>query len=325
MNHDSSEPDWVVRRLEAATALPRDEVARFVSAIHDIVDDFVTHDVTVIAPPLVMARQHCPVWERVRFVVKDEKWTPPVDNMDAAPEELAASLGLPVEVVERYPVVGTTMLLVHLLDELGVPDSAAKPYDGLLQLWLDTYGTEGGSRARQYRISPAGREEAFESWLETNIEVLRARGFPVRLATLQADGLVGRQPWLSPRLRADMICRFTGDGRSFVAGDWLVIENKTTAVDESTEAQLARYVDSLRQRGVAGAVHGLLIGDGRTIALERALRERSFAYLSLASLGYRTHLRGTPASSRVFDARAGSVPYVTTLALETDDGSAFAE
>lgn len=326
MDDNPREPGWVVQRLEAVSDLSGDDVARFVSAIHDVADDLVTDDVTIIAPPVVLARQHCPVWERVRFVVKDESWTPPEDFMDAAPEDLAVSLSLPLEVVERYPVVGTTTLLVHLLDELGVPDSAAKPYSLLLQEWLDTYGKGDGRRARQYRITPAGREDAFETWLESHLEVLEAAGCPVRLATAEADGLVGRQPRLTSRLRPDLICRFTRDEGQYVAGDWLVIENKCTAVGEMAETQLARYVDTLRQQGVAGGVHGLLIADGRTIGLERALRERGFGYLSLTSLGYRTHIRGAPAANRVYDADTGSAPYVTTVPLDSDDdGSESAE
>ena len=65
---------------------------------------------------------------------------------------------------------------------------------------------------------PAGREDAFESWLEQNLAVLANEGFPVRLVDQDSDLVRGRQHRLTRRLRPDLICRFTEDGNLVVEG-----------------------------------------------------------------------------------------------------------
>ena len=79
-------------------------------------------------------------------------------------------------------------------------------------------------------------------------------------------------------------------------GDWLVDpaqDHRRRATTPTTS--WPSHVDWLRAElgdRLGGAeVHGLLIADGASLLLERALRERGFGYLSLPSIGYRHWVR----------------------------------
>ena len=102
-------------------------------------------------------------------------------------------------------------------------------------------------------------------------------------------------------------------------GDWLVIQHKTTAVGHSAHDELAVLVDWLRDelgdRLDGDEVHGLLIADGASLLLERALRERAFGYLSLTSIGYRRWVRNHTRVAVVGDPDANAIAYPATLRL----------
>lgn len=288
-----------------ASAPPTD--GRVEGAVHAAVDDLLGDDVTVIATPAISARVNCPVWQRIRECVKDPEWDLPAFGWDSAPEELASALRLPVDLVERYPVVGPAGVAVRALAHLGYPDggeprSLADAVMSAVDEWAQSHPFP-----RQHRMAPAGLERDFESWLVTELPVLEPFGFPVRLACQERDGVRGRQVRLATSSTADLVCRVERKSEFLEAdaGDWLVIENKTVPVGQPAAWQLARYVDHL-QAAVPEKVHGLLIADGTSVNLERALKERSFSYLSLAEIGYRKHLR-SQAWPRVWDAEPMSL------------------
>ena len=62
-------------------------------------------------------------------------------------------------------------------------------------------------------------------------------------------------------------------------------------------------------------MHGLLIADGASLLLERALRERAFGYLSLAAIGYRHWVRSHTRVSVGGDPDATAIAYPATLRL----------
>ena len=95
------------------------------------------------------------------------------------------------------------------------------------------------------------------------------------------DGVRGQQHMFVDGRRADLLLRFTADCEKGAADDWLVLENKTTAVGIGALDQLALSVDWLRAECRPGAVHGMLIADGLSLEVERGLRERSFDYQSM--------------------------------------------
>ena len=105
------------------------------------------------------------------------------------------------------------------------------------------------------------------------------------------DGVRGQQHMYVDGRRADLLLRFTHDCEKGAADDWLVVENKTTAVGIGALDQLALSVDWLRAEARPGDVHGMLIADGLSLEVERGLRERSFDYLSMTQLGYRRWVR----------------------------------
>lgn len=312
---DGLEPAWVIGAIAHRTGEPLRVVHRFLESAHHVVDLLVTDDVTIMAYPLIIARSDCPVWERIRTLLKDDAWVPP-KAWDADLEEVAAALRLPIHMLEKYPLASDGQIIGGIFKDQDLRDGdeqeqCVRLYEG----WLDTYETKRGS-VRSYRVTPVGREDTFEDWLIENLDKLSEAGLPVRLATLQEDGIRGRQPQLAKDSRADLVCRFSRDEGAYQRGDWLVIENKATAVGSPVAQQLSRYVDWLRHQGYPGSVHGLLIADGISINLTRALRERGHAYLSLAQLGYRDVVRRRPAQTRVPVPDESSIPYPTSQAVD---------
>ena len=69
---------------------------------------------------------------------------------------------------------------------------------------------------------------------------------------------------LDRRSIPDLVCWFTEECEEGRAEDWLVIENKATAVGQATLHQLSPYVDLLPARvsGQPEQVHGPLLADG---------------------------------------------------------------
>ncbi len=301
-----------VNRLVRGMGVPVHEAAAFADAAHDIVEELITDDVAVVAPPLVVGRLDCPVLDRLRLRLQDPRWTLP-ESLDVSCEQLAAELLLPLEVVEGYPIVGRFGLLAAVMDRLGYADDDAEWALGMLDTWLQTWdpGADDGS----FAVSPTGTRDAFRDWLVDRIGQLGRDGYAVRLATEDEDGVDGLDHVFDDGRRPDLVLRVLEDGDRIRTGDWLVVSHKVTAVGDAAGHELASHVDWLRAEleageGLGGAqVHGLLIADGASLRLERALRERRFGYLSLSSLGYRRWVRSKSRVPTMLDPDATAIGY----------------
>ena len=132
------------------------------------------------------------------------------------------------------------------------------------------------------------------------------------------DGVRGQQHMFVDGRRADILLRFTADCEKGAADDWLVLENKTTAVGIGALDQLALSVDWLRAEGRVGEVHGMLIADGLSLEVERGLRERHFELpvddrLSATAAGCACTRRCKPEPQR----DATSINYPQNLSVRT--------
>jgi hypothetical protein len=144
-------------------------------------------------------------------------------------------------------------------------------------------------------------------------------GYPARIADSYDDEIDGLAHSFDDGHRPDLVARITDDGDTVRKGDWLVVQYKTTAVGHNAHDELATHVDWLRAElgdklGDA-EVHGLLIADGASLLLERALRERAFGYLSLSAVGYRRWVRSHTRVAVVGDPDATAIAYPATLRL----------
>ena len=135
----------VINHLVRSLGVSAHDATAFVEVIQQIVEEHVTDDVSVIAPPLIVGRFGCPLLDRLMMRLQDPRWSLP-ESLDIAPAELADLLRLPVDVVEAYPVVGRFGLLAKCLDRLAVADEDAELYLRMLDTWLTTYGDQTGGR-----------------------------------------------------------------------------------------------------------------------------------------------------------------------------------
>ena len=309
------ESTQVINHLVRSLGVSAHEATAFVEVVHEIVEEQVTDDVSVLAPPLIVGRFGDPVLDRLAMRLEDPRWSLP-ESVDIPPAELAAQLRLPVDVVEAYPIVGRFGLLAKCLDRLSVADEDAERHLRMLDTWLGTYSDGAG---REFEVMPTGSRGAFRGWLLDRFDLLGRYGYPARVATVEEDNLDGLAHSFDDGRRPDMIARITDDGDAVARGDWLVIQHKTTAVGHNAHDELAVLVDWLRDElgeRLAGAeVHGLLIADGASLLLERALRERAFGYLSLASIGYRRWVRSHTRVAVIGDPDATAIAYPATLRL----------
>jgi hypothetical protein len=308
-----SESSQVINHLVRSLGVTAHEATNFVEVIHELVEEQVTDDVSVVAPPLLVGRFGDPVLDRMMMRLEDPRWRLP-ESLDVEPEALAHELRLPVEVVEAYPVVGRFGLLAKVLDRLSATDEDAERHLRMLDTWLSTY-TE--SAARDFEVMPTGSKDAFRGWLLDRFDMLGRFGYPVRIADQYDDGLDGMAHSFDDGRRPDLVARAFDDGDVVHRGDWLVIQHKVTAVGHNAHDELAANVDWLRSemgpRLDGAEVHGLLIADGASLLLERALRERGFGYLSLSSLGYRRWVRSHTRVAVVGDPDATSIAYPATI------------
>ena len=236
------EPSQVINHLVRTLGVTVNEATAFAETVHEIVEEQVTDDVSVIAPPLILGRFGCPVLDRLFMRLEDPRWSLP-ESVDVPPEELAATLRLPVEVVEAYPVVGRFGLLAKVLDRMAVADEDAETYLRMLDAWLTTYAEGSG---RDFEVLPTGSREAFRGWLLDRFDLLGRFGYPVRVADEMDDRLDGRAHSFDDGRRPDLIARVTADGDAVQRGDWLVIQHKATAVGHNAHDELAAHVDWLR-------------------------------------------------------------------------------
>jgi len=304
-----------VNSIVRGMGIPAHEAAAFADAAHDIVEELITDDVAIVAPPLVVGRLDCPLLDRLRLRLQDPRWMLP-ESLDVPAEELAEALLLPVEVVEGYPVLGRFGLLAALLDRLGLPDEDAERTLEMLDLWLATWDQDAGEES--FQVEAAGSRPAFRGWLLDRIDQLGREGYVLRLAEEELDGIDGLAHVFDDARRPDLVTRVLEDGDRVRAGDWLVISHKVTAVGDAAGHELAAHVDWLRAELTARSaldgeplprVHGLLIADGATLRLERALRERGFGYLSLTRLGYRRWVRSKSRLPVTLDPDVTAVAY----------------
>ena len=309
------DPTKIINHLVRSLGVTAHQATAFIEVVQEIVEEHFTDDVSVLAPPLIVGRFGDPVLDRLAMRLEDPRWTLP-ESIDISPAELAAQLRLPVDVVEAYPIVGRFGILAKCLDRLSVSDEDAELHLRMLDTWLGTFAEEGG---RDFEVLPTGSRGAFRGWLLDRFDMLSRYGYGARIATEFDDGLDGLAHSFDDGRRPDLIARITDDGDTVRRGDWLVIQHKTTAVGHNAHDELAAHVDWLRAElghRLGGAeVHGLLIADGASLLLERALRERGFGYVSLSALGYRHWVRSHTRVAVVGDPDATAIAYPATIRL----------
>jgi hypothetical protein len=307
----------IINYLARVVGVSEQDATAFVEVIQEIVEEQVTDDISVIAPPLVIGRFGCPVLDRLMMRLQDPRWSLP-ESLDISPRELGEVLRLPVDVIEAYPVLGRFGLLAKCLDRLVVADEDAELYLRLLDAWLGTFAQTAGG-AREFEVLPTGSREAFRGWLLDRFELLGRYGYAARVADEFEDGLDGLTHSFDDGRRPDLVARITDDGDATRRGDWLVVQYKTTAVGHNAHDELATHVDWLRaelgERLGDADVHGLLIADGASLLLERALRERAFGYVSLSALGYRHWVRSHTRVAVSGDPDSTAIAYPATIQL----------
>jgi hypothetical protein len=285
-----AESDKVINAVIKATGESYEKATKICTVAHEIVDECITDDISVVAPPLVIGRLGCPVLDRLLLRLGDGQWQLP-ESVDVTESELADLLMLPIETVARYPMIGRWGLLARVMDRLMISDQDAEQALKILDAWLAVYGPDAEGKPAPYPVWGLPNRDAFEGWLLARLDLLHKLGYPVRLANQEMDDVRGQQHMFVDGRRADLLMRFTQDCEVAAASDWLVVENKTTAVGIGALDQLALSVDWLRAESRPGKVHGLLIADGLSLEVERGLRERAFHYLSMTGIGYRKWVR----------------------------------
>lgn len=285
-----AESDKVINAVIQATGESYEKVSRLCTVAHETVDECITDDISVVAPPLVIGRLGCPVLDRLLLRLGDGAWQLP-ESVDVTEPELAETLVLPIDTIARYPMIGRFGLLARCMDRLMIEDADAERSLAILDAWLATFAPDAAGQPSPYPVWGLPNRAAFEGWLLARLDLLHQLGYAVRLANEEMDGVRGQQHMFVDGRRADLLLRFTSDCDKGAADDWLVIETKTTAVGIGALDQLAMSVDWLRAESRPGEVHGMLIADGLSLEVERGLRERRFDYQSMAALGYRRWVR----------------------------------
>jgi len=311
-----AESDKVISAVMRATGESYDRVSKLCSMAHETVDECVTDDVSVVAPPLVIGRLGCPVLDRLLLRLGDGQWQLP-ESVDVTESELATTLMLPIETVARYPMIGRFGLLARCMDRLMIDDADAERSLVVLDAWLALFRPDADGRATPYPIWALPGRDAFEGWLLARLDILHKLGYAVRLANEDMDGVRGQQHMFVDGRRADLLLRFTSDCDQGAADDWLVLENKTTAVGIGALDQLALSVDWLRAEDRPGEVHGMLIADGLSLEVERGLRERRFGYQSMTALGYRRWVRQHSPLHPELQFDATTINYPRNLSVRT--------
>jgi hypothetical protein len=306
-----AETEQIVKYVAQVTGVPLQLATNFITVAHEIVEELITDDVVVVAPPLMVGRVGCPVLDRLLMLMEDPHWTLP-ESLDVSNDDLAAALRLPPEVLEAYPVVGRFGLLAKCLDRRAVPDDQAETHLRMLDAWLATYA-DLGSGPRPFEVLPTGSKEAFRGWLLDRLDLLGRYGYPVSLTDPFDDTIDSKTHVFADGRRPDLVVKVSDDGDVIRKGDWLVISHKVTAVGHTAGDELALHVDWLRAELGTNDVHGLLIADGASLLVERGLRERGFGYLSLSSLGYRKWIRSHTRVTVHGDPDATAIGYPSTI------------
>ena len=177
-----AESDKIVNAVMQATGESYEKVSSFTTTLHETVDECLTDDISVVAPPLVIGRLGCPVLDRLLLRMGDGEWQMP-ESVDVTEAELADLLMLPIETVSRYPLIGRFGLLARAMDRLMIEDADAERFLKILDAWLATFGPDAEGRPSPYQVWALPNRDAFEGWLLSRLDILHKLGYAVRLAT----------------------------------------------------------------------------------------------------------------------------------------------
>src|SRR3954454_11202213 len=224
-----AESEKLITAVMRATGESYDKVATFTDVVHETVDECLTDDISVVAPPLVIGRLGCPVLDRLLLRLGDGQWKLP-ESVDVTEAELAETLMLPIETIARYPLVGRFGLLARCMDRLMIDDDDAERYLAILDAWLAMFGPDSAGRPGPYQVWGLPKRDTFEGWLLGRLDILHKLGFAVRLANEEMDGVRGQQHMYVDGRRADLLLRVTRDGEKGAAAPWLVVHTHSPAV-----------------------------------------------------------------------------------------------
>jgi hypothetical protein len=311
----------VVHELSSQWFVAASRVAERLADLHRVVDGWVTSGAFFLAPPLYLGQADHPVFralsEHVRARHRDDRpndfsyW----DDVGIQ-AKLEALLQLPSFTLEAFPVRGRLDLLSEVQRLWGFPH-AERPHElARIQRWLGTYGPDASGARRPYDVAPLGLVSSVEKWLLSAPARLEPFGYPLSFNPAEGGRWVGAQVRLDDRTTVDLVGRATRPSGVVRAGDLVVVKLAATAVDLPVLDRLMQQVYTLRRRFTSAWVHGLLVADGVTVALRRALWEQGFDYVSLSELGFRDYLTMHPDVSRELDPGDGAVPHPTPLAVD---------
>jgi hypothetical protein len=316
----SVEPPWIVHELSSQWFLPTTVVAQRLTDLHRVVDGMVSSGTFLLAPPLFLGRPDHPVFRALCEHVRARHRDDPTSSFDywddvGSPSKVIDLLRLPARVLDEFPMRGRMDLLNEVQPWWRFPYSQRGRELGRLKCWLGTYGPDVAGQRRRYVVSPAGRVSSVEKWLVACPGRLEPFGYSLSLDP-DCGRYVGVQVRLDDRSTVDLVGKATRDMGPLRAGDYVAIALSPTSVDLPALDRLMRHVYTLRRRITTAAVHGLLIADGRTVGLHRALAEQGFDYVSLSELGYREHLAKHPDIERELETSDESAPHPTSLEVD---------
>ena len=119
-------------------------------------------------------------------------------------------------------------------------------------------------------------------------------GYAVSFDPMTGGRWVGAQVPLDDRSTVDLVGRVTRPLGWADPVTWSWWTWPPPCVDLAALDRLMRHVYTLRRRFTSACVHGVLVADGVTVALRRALWEQGFDHVSLSELGFRDFLRHAP-------------------------------
>jgi hypothetical protein len=311
----------VVHELSSQWFLAPHQVAERLTDLHRVVDGWVTAGAFVLAPPLYLGAPDHPVFlalaEHVRARHPDDRphgfaYWDDVGNQ-AKVEEL---LQLPAFTLEAFPVRGRMDLLNEMQRLWGFPHSERERELVRIQRWLGTYAPDASGARRSYEVTALGLVGSVEKWLLAAPGRLEPFGYALSFDAVTGGRWVGPHVRLDDRSTVDLVGRVVRPLGVAEPGDLVVVDLASTAVGLPALDRLMRHVYTLRRRYRAAGVHGLLIADGVTVSLRRALWEQGFDYVSLSELGFRDYLATRPDVTRVLDPTDGAVPHPTPLAVD---------
>lgn len=300
------DPAEVLSSIGIATGHEHVLVETVVVAIRTVVDDLLADSNVVVLDQVILSFGDSPT--RRALVAQLASSDPVPESVTRLQHDaVAAWLGVDWDVYTACPLANRSLIGMEVLDLLGdtAPDRPAV-WD-ILEAW-DASFADG----RAYKVSSTGLEAALERWLIDNLDRLDEYDLPVTLAHQQKVLPNGKRP--------DLLCRFTKDTADAKAGDWLVIELKSTRYYAAAAEQIAGYVEQVAKHLAAPGeqVLALLITDGANHSEVEDLNQRGIGHLSLAALGYRLALaqQSAPMASAALSVPVSSVADMNSLTSE---------